>query len=193
MEGSIIRRLTHDHTRVLVSVSGLPGAADVAAVLAAVGRVGAAAEMLTLLPAPDGTGLSFVTARSDGPSVLVALAESRPAGGTVSVRCRDDVARLTLHGQGIRADPQVLPRFQHALHRVGVTTLAMSVSNTLVEAVCAADVLHRALRSLATAFGCEAAPVPAPAPTHRPRSLPLPAARPAVAARPVPPLTIARR
>ena len=64
--------------------------------------------------------------------------------------------------------------------------LAMSVSNTLVEAVCAADVLHRALRSLATAFGCEASPVPAPAPTHRPRSLPLPAARPAVAARPVP-------
>ncbi|MFC0031683.1 hypothetical protein ACFFMM_19365 [Micromonospora chaiyaphumensis] len=191
MEGSIVRRLTHDHTRVLVSVSGLPGTADVATVLAAVGRAGAAAEMLTLLPAPDGTALSFVTARSDGPPVLAALAEARPAGGAAIVRCRDDVARLTLCGEGIRADPRVLPTFQQALHRVGVTPLALSVSNTLVEAVCAAAALHRALRSLAAAFDCEAGFVPAAAP--RPRSVPLPADRPPVAARPAPPLTIARR
>ncbi|MET8910004.1 hypothetical protein [Micromonospora sp. NPDC004551] len=191
MEGSIVRRLTHDHTRVLVSVSGLPGTADVATVLAAVGRAGAVAEMLALLPATDGTELTFVTARSDGPAVLAALAETCPAGGAATVRCREDVARLALHGEGIRADPRVLPTFQQALHRAGVTTLALSVSNTLVEAVCAAAALHRALRSLATAFDCEAAFVPVAVP--RPRSVPLPADRPPVPARPAPPLTIARR
>ncbi|MBM0202886.1 hypothetical protein JNW90_07085 [Micromonospora sp. STR1s_5] len=189
MEGSIVRRLTHDHTWVLVSVSGLVGTADVAAVLAAVGRAGTAAEMLTLLPAPEGTALSFVTPRSDGPPVLTALATAAPAGGGAIVRCRGDVARLILHGEGIRADPLVLPTFQQALHRVGVTTLALSVSNTLVEAVCAAAALHRALPSLTAAFDCEAAILPAP----RPRSVPPAAARPPVAARTTPPLTIARR
>ncbi|HZN77564.1 MAG TPA: hypothetical protein VFC00_38605 [Micromonosporaceae bacterium] len=163
-ERASFARLEHDREGLIVTVAGLrSGAAATAGALAAVGAAGVPVDMLTMVPSGTGvTELRFVVARTDRPAVLTALAGARGQLGATPVRCDEDVARLTLHGAGLRADATVVPTFQEALLRAGVRTLTMSNSDQRITAMCPLASLPRAVGALREAFECPVDP-PVPA------------------------------
>ncbi|MEV0407216.1 hypothetical protein [Actinoallomurus sp. NPDC050550] len=151
MEASSVSHVSYDLSWSLVTVPGLrTDGRDLARTLSAVEAGGATAEMLGLRPLDGGFELTFVIGRAAREPVLAALA--RTADRPPAVRCRDDVVRLALHGEGMRVDARPMPAFHAALMRAGAATLATATTNWAIEAVCPADALDRAVRSLCAAF-----------------------------------------
>lgn len=135
-----------------ITVAGSPGGADrVAAVLLALAEAGTGVDMFSEsgpLPGDGMRDIMFTSPVRDRPRVMEALRRRRTSIGFSGLRYRDDAAKLSLKGTGLRSAPTVVPDFVASLAAAGIPTGPISVSDFCLAAVIPAARVTEAIDAL---------------------------------------------
>ena len=157
VEQAVITGIAHDRSEALVVVTGVPDRPGRAArVLRALADAGVEVDMVVQNASRAVTGyadVSFLVARSDGPTALAALSAHREAIGFSDLSSDEHVGKVSLVGAGMRAHPGVAATFCETLAETGLRISIMTTSEIRMSAVCRADEVDGAVRALHAVFG----------------------------------------
>jgi aspartate kinase len=135
-----------------ITVAGSPGGADrVAAVLLALAEAGTGVDMFSESGPMPGDGMRdimFTSPVRDRPRAMDALRRRRTSIGFSGLRYRDDAAKLSLTGIGLRSTPTIVPDFVATLSAAGIPTGPISVSDFCLAVVIPAARVTEAIDAL---------------------------------------------
>ncbi|MGW1072067.1 aspartate kinase [Streptomyces sp. NPDC002537] len=158
-EHGSITGVAHDVSCAKVAVTGVPDRpGTVARVFRAVADAGCEVDtaVQNVPESADGVrDITFLLPGDGAPAAVAALREIRAGTGFAEVSRDDDVAKVSVIGDGMRARPGATATFCEALAEAGVNIEILSTSEIRISAVCRTARLHDALRALHRAFGLD--------------------------------------
>jgi aspartate kinase len=159
MEQAIVSAVTHDTSEAKVTVSGVPDHPGIAARLfRELADVDVNVDMIVQNVSDHGvTDISFTVPKSDllgGTEVCQRLADEIGATGVSSDR---DIARVSIVGAGMKSHPGVAATMFEVLAGEGINIEMISTSAIRTSCVVREGQIEKAVQSLHTAFGLDAA------------------------------------
>jgi aspartate kinase len=160
MEQAIVSAVTHDTSEAKVTVTGVPDHPGIAARLfRELADVDVNVDMIVQNVSDHGvTDISFTVPKDDlalGTEICQRLADEIEATGVSSDR---DIARVSIVGAGMKSNPGVAATMFEVLAADGINIEMISTSAIRTSCVVREDQIERAVQSLHTAFGLDAAP-----------------------------------
>ena len=157
MEQAIVRGIAHDTSAVKVTVHGVPDRPGVAAALfEPLAAEGVSVDMIVQNVSASGvTDISFTVPREHG-DVAVTVAETVASSvGARGVDVASNIARLSIVGSGMRAEPGVAATMFRELADEGVNIDMISTSSIRVSCVIEESDVVRAVERLHRVFGLD--------------------------------------
>src|SRR3989338_2800909 len=157
MEQVVVSGVTGDRNQAKVTFVGVPDKPGIAArIFGAIGAANILVDMIIQnVSQGDLTDLSFTIPRADLPKA-VDLANRIPKDiGAKSVEVKDQIAKVSLVGVGMRSHSGVAARMFETLSREGINIMMISTSEIKISCVIEEKSMDPALRSLHEAFGLE--------------------------------------
>ncbi|MCS5671529.1 MAG: aspartate kinase [Acidimicrobiales bacterium] len=155
MEQAIVSAVTHDTTEAKMTIAGVPDQPGVAAtVFRAMADLDVSVDMIVQNVSDRGvTDISFTVPHGDL-ARSVDLAERLAAKiGATGVSADDSIARVSVIGAGMRANPGVAATMFETLSACGVNIQMISTSAIRVSCMVDGDQVEEAVRALHDAFG----------------------------------------
>ncbi|NYI05584.1 aspartate kinase [Allostreptomyces psammosilenae] len=159
MEQAIISGVAHDTSEAKVTVVGVPDKpGEAARIFRAIADVELNIDMVVQNVSAAATGLTDITftlPKAEGRKAIDALEKVRGGIGFDSLRYDDQIAKISLVGAGMRANPGVTATFFEALSNAGVNIELISTSEIRISVVTRIEDVQEAVRAVHTAFGLD--------------------------------------
>jgi aspartate kinase len=154
MEQAIISGIAHDRSEAKVTVSGVPDRPGVAADLfGTLARAGINVDMIVQNVSHQGsTDISFTVPRSHLAEAERISNEVAHRIGTESVDVDPEIAKVSLVGAGMKAQPGVAAKMFETLARAGINIEMISTSTIRISCVIRAAQVEAAVQALYDAF-----------------------------------------
>ncbi len=160
MERVTVSGVTGDRNQAKVTVVGVPDSPGIAAKLfGAVADAAIIVDMIIQNVSQDSlTDISFTVPKGDLPQALSLVRDIAKEIGARSVEVKDDIAKVSLVGVGMRSHSGVASRMFQTLSREGINIMMISTSEIKISCVIEEKFFELALRSLHEEFQLEHSP-----------------------------------
>ena len=157
MEQVVVSGVTGDRNQAKVTFVGVPDKPGIAArIFGAIGAANILVDMIIQnVSQGDLTDLSFTIPRADLPKVGDLANRIAKDIGAKSVEVKDQIAKVSLVGVGMRSHSGVAARMFETLSREGINIMMISTSEIKISCVIEEKSMDPALRALHKAFGLE--------------------------------------
>jgi aspartate kinase len=157
MEQVVVSGVTGDRNQAKVTFVGVPDKPGIAArIFGAIGAANILVDMIIQnVSQGDLTDLSFTIPRADLPKVGDLARRIATDIGAKSVEVKDQIAKVSLVGVGMRSHSGVAARMFETLSREGINIMMISTSEIKISCVIEEKSMDPALRALHKAFGLE--------------------------------------
>ncbi|MEK6604513.1 MAG: aspartate kinase [Nitrospirota bacterium] len=157
MEQVVVSGVTGDRNQAKVTFVGVPDKPGIAArIFGAIGAANILVDMIIQnVSQGDLTDLSFTIPRADLPKVGDLAKRIATDIGAKSVEVKDQIAKVSLVGVGMRSHSGVAARMFETLSREGINIMMISTSEIKISCVIEEKSMDPALRALHKAFGLE--------------------------------------
>ena len=157
MERVSVSGVTGDRNQAKITVVGVPDSPGIAAKLfGAVADASIIVDMIIQNVSQDSlTDISFTVPKADLTQALSLVRDIAKEIGARSVEVKDDIAKVSLVGVGMRSHSGVASRMFHTLSREGINIMMISTSEIKVSCVVEEKFFELALRSLHDEFKLE--------------------------------------
>jgi len=156
MEQVVVSGVAYDKNQAKVTIKGVPDKPGIAAqIFKTIADANIIVDMIVQNTSTDGksTDLSFTVAKTDAKKTL-ALTEGLMKGlGAEGVDMRDDVAKISVVGVGMRTHSGVAATMFETLARHGVNIMTISTSEIKVSCLIELKYMELAVRALHEVFG----------------------------------------
>ena len=157
MERVSVSGVTGDRNQAKITVVGVPDSPGIAAKLfGAVADAAIIVDMIIQNVSQDSlTDISFTVPKGDLPQALSLVRDIAKGIGARSVEVKDDIAKVSLVGVGMRSHSGVASRMFQTLSREGINIMMISTSEIKISCVIEEKFFELALRSLHDEFQLE--------------------------------------
>lgn len=157
MEQVVVSGVTGDRNQAKVTFVGVPDKPGIAArIFGAIGAANILVDMIIQnVSQGDLTDLSFTIPRADLPKTVDLAKRIAEDIGAKSVEVKDQIAKVSLVGVGMRSHSGVAARMFETLAREGINIMMISTSEIKISCVIEEKSMEQAIRSLHHAFGLE--------------------------------------
>ena len=157
MERVSVSGVTGDRNQAKITVVGVPDSPGIAAKLfGAVADAAIIVDMIIQNVSQDSlTDISFTVPKGDLPQALSLVRDIAKEIGARSVEVKDDIAKVSLVGVGMRSHSGVASRMFQTLSREGINIMMISTSEIKISCVIEEKFFELALRSLHDEFKLE--------------------------------------
>jgi aspartate kinase len=157
MEQVVVSGVTGDRNQAKVTFVGVPDKPGIAArIFGAIGAANILVDMIIQnVSQGDLTDLSFTIPRADLPKAVDLANRIAKDIGAKSVEVKDQIAKVSLVGVGMRSHSGVAARMFETLSREGINIMMISTSEIKISCVIEEKSMDPALRALHQAFGLE--------------------------------------
>ncbi|MEK7797537.1 MAG: aspartate kinase [Nitrospirota bacterium] len=157
MEQVVVSGVTGDRNQAKVTFVGVPDKPGIAArIFGAIGAANILVDMIIQnVSQGDLTDLSFTIPRADLPKTVDLAKRIAEDIGAKSVEVKDQIAKVSLVGVGMRSHSGVAARMFETLAREGINIMMISTSEIKISCVIEEKSMDPALRALHKAFGLE--------------------------------------
>jgi len=157
MEQVVVSGVTGDRNQAKVTFVGVPDKPGIAArIFGAIGAANILVDMIIQnVSQGDLTDLSFTIPRVDLPKAVDLANRIAKDIGAKSVEVKDQIAKVSLVGVGMRSHSGVAARMFETLSREGINIMMISTSEIKISCVIEEKSMDPALRALHKAFGLE--------------------------------------
>ncbi|MGF1549690.1 MAG: aspartate kinase [Sphingomonadaceae bacterium] len=156
METRIVTGIAHDRNEARVTLTGLPDAQGaIAAVFAPLAQAGINVDMIVHSASDAGGDLMFTVPEASLPEARALLEEHKEKIGHAELRADSRVAKVSVVGVGMRANPGVAAKMFETLADRGIAILAITTSEIKVSVLIPEDYTELAVRVLHTAYGLD--------------------------------------
>ena len=157
MEQVVVSGVTGDRNQAKVTFVGVPDKPGIAArIFGAIGAANILVDMIIQnVSQGDLTDLSFTIPRADLPKAVDLANRIAKDIGAKSVEVKDQIAKVSLVGVGMRSHSGVAARMFETLSREGINIMMISTSEIKISCVIEEKSMDPALRALHKAFGLE--------------------------------------
>jgi aspartate kinase len=157
MEQVVVSGVTGDRNQAKVTFVGVPDRPGIAArIFGAIGTVNILVDMIIQnVSQGDLTDLSFTIPRADLHKAVDLANRIAKDIGAKSVEVKDQIAKVSLVGVGMRSHSGVAARMFEALAREGINIMMISTSEIKISCVIEEKSMEQAIRALHKAFGLE--------------------------------------
>jgi len=157
MERASVSGVTGDRNQAKITVVGVPDSPGIAAKLfGAVANAAINVDMIIQNVSQDSlTDISFTVPKGDLPEGLSLVRDIAKEIGARSVEVKDDIAKVSLVGVGMRSHSGVASRMFQTLSREGINIMMISTSEIKISCVIEEKFFELALRSLHDEFKLE--------------------------------------
>ncbi len=154
-ESVVVTGVTSDKNESKITLRDIPDRPGVcAAVFEPLAEAGISVDMIMQTASLDGlTDLSFTLPRADVPAGRAQASRVAKKLGAADVQLDDDIAKVSIVGQGMRSHAGVAARMFRLLADEGINILAITTSEIKVSCVIAAKYAELAVRTLHDGFG----------------------------------------
>ena len=154
MEQVVVSGVTGDRNQAKVTFVGVPDKPGIAAgIFGAIGAANILVDMIIQnVSQGDLTDLSFTIPRADLPKAVDLAKRVAKDIGAKSVEVKDQIAKVSLVGVGMRSHSGVAGRMFETLAREGINIMMISTSEIKISCVIDAKYTELAVRSLHEAF-----------------------------------------
>ncbi len=156
MEDVAVSGVAHDKNQAKITIMGVPDKPGIAAKLFdGLARAGLVVDMIVQNVSPDGraTDISFTVPRTDSKKALRLTEELAGALGARGVDLREDIAKVSIVGVGMRTHSGVAAKMFETLARHNINIMMISTSEIKISCVIDAKFTELAVRVLHDAFG----------------------------------------
>lgn len=156
MENPVVSSVTHDPNTVIFELHPVPkGPAFLAKLFRSLSDRGVVVDIITQSEAGSGSQrLAFSVTREDLPLTQVVLKEAMK-GLTVETVVRENMAKISVVGVGMRNHPGVAAKFFEVLAKESVHVHLVTTSEIKISAVVEKDTLARSAQALHSAFNLD--------------------------------------
>ena len=157
MEQVMVSGVTGDRNQAKVTFVGVPDKPGIAArIFGAIGAANILVDMIIQnVSQGDLTDLSFTIPRADLAKAVDLATRIAQDIGAKSVEVKDQIAKVSLVGVGMRSHSGVAARMFETLFREGINIMMISTSEIKISCVIEEKSMEPAIRSLHKAFGLE--------------------------------------
>jgi len=157
MEQVVVSGVTGDRNQAKVTVVGVPDRPGIAArIFGAIGAANILVDMIIQnVSQGDLTDLSFTIPRADLPKAVDLANRIAKDIGAKSVEVKDQIAKVSLVGVGMRSHSGVAARMFETLAGEGINIMMISTSEIKISCVIEEKSMEPAIRALHKAFGLE--------------------------------------
>ncbi len=157
MEQVVVSGVTGDRNQAKVTFIGVPDRPGIAArIFGAIGSANILVDMIIQnVGQGDLTDLSFTIPRADLPKAVDLANRIAKDIGAKSVEVKDQIAKVSLIGVGMRSHSGVAARMFETLAGEGINIMMISTSEIKISCVIEEKSMEQAIRSLHKAFGLE--------------------------------------
>ncbi len=157
MERVSVSGVTGDRNQAKITVVGVPDSPGIAAKLfGTVANAAIIVDMIIQNVSQDSlTDISFTVPKGDLPQALSLVRDIAKEIGARSVEVKDDIAKVSLVGVGMRSHSGVASRMFQTLSREGINIMMISTSEIKISCVIEEKFFELALRSLHDEFKLE--------------------------------------
>ncbi|GJL56256.1 MAG: aspartokinase [Nitrospirales bacterium] len=154
MERVLVSGVAGDLNQAKLTVVGVPDSPGIAAqVFGAVAEAGLNVDMIIQNISQDAlTDISFTVPRAELPQALILVEKVAAAINAREVEVKEDIAKVSLVGVGMRSHSGIAARMFQALSREGINIMMISTSEIKVSCVVEEKYLELSLRSLHNEF-----------------------------------------
>lgn len=159
MEKVIVSGVAHDKNQAKITVMGVPDKPGIAAKLfKAIADANIVVDMIVQNISSDGkaTDISFTVPKTDSKKALKITEDIVKELDAVGVDLREDIAKISVVGVGMRTHSGVAAQMFDALAKHGINIMAISTSEIKVSCLIDAKYTELAVRVLHEAFGLSA-------------------------------------
>lgn len=164
MEQAVVTGVTGDRNQAKLTVVGVPDQPGIAAnVFSAVAEASILVDMIIQNVSQDGlTDISFTVPRNELSRSLALVEHKAQEIGARTVEVKNDIAKVSLVGVGMRSHSGVAARMFGSLSREGINIMMISTSEIKISCVLDEKDFDRAVRSLHKEFalGKSEGPIP---------------------------------
>jgi aspartate kinase len=157
MEQVVVSGVTGDRNQAKVTFIGVPDKPGIAArIFGAIGAANILVDMIIQnVSQGDLTDLSFTIPRADLPKAVDLANRIAKDIGAKSVEVKDQIAKVSLVGVGMRSHSGVAARMFETLANAGINIMMISTSEIKISCVIEEKSMEQAIRALHQAFGLE--------------------------------------
>ncbi len=158
MERAVVSGVAGDRNQAKITVVGVPDQPGIAANLfGAVARASILVDMIIQNVSHQDhlTDISFTVPRSDLARTLTLVKHTANEIGAQDVEVKEDIAKVSLVGVGMRSHSGVAARMFHTLSREKINIMMISTSEIKISCVMEETDLEQAVRALHQEFGLE--------------------------------------
>ncbi|HET6514857.1 MAG TPA: aspartate kinase [Thermodesulfovibrionales bacterium] len=159
MEEVVVSGVAYDKNQAKITVAGVPDKPGIAAQLfKGIADAGIVVDMIVQNVGSDGkaTDISFTVPKTDSKKAVKLSEEIGKGFGAKGVTLREDIAKISIVGVGMRTHSGVAAKMFETLARHGVNIMMISTSEVKVSCIIEAKYTELAVRVLHDAFGLSA-------------------------------------
>lgn len=155
MERALVSGVTGDRNQAKITVVGVPDRPGIAADLfSAVAGSSISVDMIIQnVSQGDLADISFTVPRSDLPRARPLMEKTKAELGAQRIEVKDDVAKLSIVGVGMRSHSGVASRMFQTLYREGINIMMISTSEIKISCMLNEQDLNPAMKALHEEFG----------------------------------------
>lgn len=160
MENVVVSGVAYDKNQVKLTILSVPDKPGIAAkIFNAIANANVVVDMIVQNVSSDGKAadISFTVPKTDSKKALKITEEIAKELGAKSVALRDDIAKISIVGVGMRTHSGVAAKMFETLSKHGVNILMISTSEIKVSCVIDSKYTELAVRVLHDVFGLEEA------------------------------------
>ncbi len=159
MEKVVVSGVAYDKNQVKVTVLGVPDKPGVAArIFSTISQANIVVDMIIQNIGEGGlTDMSFTVPRTDSKKIMEVMKKVVSEIGAKDVNLKDDIAKLSIVGVGMRSHSGVAAKMFSALAKEGINIMMISTSEIKISCVIEAKYTELAVRVLHEAFELEKA------------------------------------
>jgi len=157
MERALVSGVTGDRNQAKITVVGVPDRPGIAADLfSAVAGSSISVDMIIQnVSQGDLADISFTVPRSDLPRAMPLMEKAKTELGAQTIAVKDEVAKLSIVGVGMRSHSGVASRMFQTLYREGINIMMISTSEIKISCMLNEQDLNPAIRALHEEFGLD--------------------------------------
>lgn len=156
MEQVVVSGVAYDKNQAKVTIKSVPDKPGIAALIfKTIADASIIVDMIVQNTSTDGrsTDLSFTVAKTDAKKTLALTEELMRGLGAAGVDMRDDVAKISVVGVGMRTHSGVAATMFETLAKHGVNIMTISTSEIKVSCLIELKYMELAVRALHETFG----------------------------------------
>jgi aspartate kinase len=161
MEDVVVSGVAHDKNQAKITVMGVPDKPGLAAILfKGIADANILVDMIVQNVSSDAksTDISFTVPRTDGRKALQLTMKIAASMGAKGAVMREDIAKISIVGVGMRTHSGVAARMFETLSEHGINIIMISTSEIKISCIIADKFTELAVRVLHDAFGPATAP-----------------------------------